>query len=186
MLIVDFDVHHGNGTNDIFHETDQVLFVSIHQSPLYPGTGPSSDVGSGRGAGYTVNLPVPSGSGDPVWCSLVEHVAVPVGREYAPQLVLVSAGYDAHRDDPLASCACTSPGYAVMTGSLRRLADELGVPIGLVLEGGYDLAGLATSLRASLEVLAESAAPPEPEIGVHPLADAAADRLGERWTALGR
>ena len=108
VLIVDFDVHHGNGTNDIFHDTDQVLFVSIHQSPLYPGTGPSSDVGSGRGEGYTVNLPVPSGSGDTVWCSLVEHVAVPVGREYAPQLVLVSAGYDAHRDDPLASCACTS------------------------------------------------------------------------------
>ncbi len=186
VLIVDFDVHHGNGTNDIFHDTDQVLFVSIHQSPLYPGTGPSSDVGSGRGEGYTVNLPVPSGSGDPVWCSLVEHVAVPVGREYAPQLVLVSAGYDAHRDDPLASCACTSGGFAVMTASLRRLADELGVPIGLVLEGGYDLAGLATSLRASLEVLAEERTPPQPELGPHPLASAAADRLGARWPALQR
>jgi acetoin utilization deacetylase AcuC-like enzyme len=184
VLIVDHDVHHGNGTNDIFHATDEVLFCSIHQSPLYPGTGPFSDVGSGRGKGYTVNLPVPGGSGDDVWTSLVEHVAVPVGRAYRPTLVLVSAGYDAHRDDPLAGCACTADGFAAMTASVRRLADELGVPLGLVLEGGYDLAGLATSLRAALEVLAADEAPARPQLAVHPLAAAAAQRLAERWPVL--
>ena len=102
VLIVDWDVHHGNGTNDILHTTDAALFVSIHQSPLYPGTGPASDIGSGAGEGYTVNLPVPAGSGDAVFCSLVEHVVAPLERAYEPQLVLVSAGYDAHADDPFA------------------------------------------------------------------------------------
>ena len=185
VLIVDWDVHHGNGTNDIFHATDEVLFCSIHQSPLYPGTGPTSDVGSGEGTGYTVNLPVPSGSGDDVFCSLVEHVAVPLGREYRPRLVLVSAGYDAHRNDPLASCACTAEGYRAMAGSVRRLADELDVPAGLVLEGGYDLDGLASSLRASLEALGAAEAPAaDGGLAVHPLATAATERLSGRWPAL--
>jgi acetoin utilization deacetylase AcuC-like enzyme len=185
VLIVDWDVHHGNGTNDIFHTTDEVLFCSIHQSPLYPGTGPASDVGSGPGTGYTVNMPVPSGSGDDVYCSLVEHVAVPLGREYAPKLVLVSAGFDAHRADPLASCACTAAGFGAMAGSMRRLADELDVPVGLVLEGGYDLNGLTSSLVAALEALGGEQAPPaDPDLAVHPLAGTAADRLAERWPAL--
>jgi acetoin utilization deacetylase AcuC-like enzyme len=187
VLIVDWDVHHGNGTNDIFHATDAVLFCSIHQSPLYPGTGPASDVGSGAGMGYTVNMPVPSGSGDDVYCSLVEHVAVPLGREYQPRLVLVSAGFDAHRNDPLASCACTADGFGAMAGSMRRLGDELGVPVGLVLEGGYDLGGLASSLVAALEALGGAEAPaPDTGLAVHPLAAAAADRLAERWPALAR
>ena len=104
-MIVDWDVHHGNGTNDIFHSDAAVLFVSIHQSPLYPGTGPAADVGSGPGAGYTVNLPVPPGSGDDGCSSLVEHVVVvPLARAFAPQLMLISAGYDAHLEDPLADC----------------------------------------------------------------------------------
>jgi acetoin utilization deacetylase AcuC-like enzyme len=184
VLIVDFDVHHGNGTNDTFHETDAVLFCSIHQSPLYPGTGPAADIGSGAGLGYTVNMPVPPGSGDEVFGSLVEHVVVPLGRAYRPGIVLVSAGYDAHRADPLGSCACTAEGFAAMTASVRRLAEELGVPAGLVLEGGYDLAGLATSLVASLEVLgAETAPAADPALAVHPLATAAAERLAERWPA---
>ena len=187
VLIVDWDVHHGNGTNDIFHTTDEVLFCSVHQSPLYPGTGPASDVGSGAGMGYTVNMPVPSGSGDDVYCSLVEHVAVPLGREYQPRLVLVSAGFDAHRNDPLASCACTADGFGAMAGSMRRLADELGVPVGLVLEGGYDLGGLASSLVAALEALGGPEAPAaDTGLAVHPLAAAAADRLAERWPALAR
>src|ERR671924_354079 len=142
VLIVDWDVHHGNGTNDIFHATDEVLFCSIHQSPLYPGTGPASDVGEGAGTGYTVNMPVPGGSGDDVFCSLIDHVVVPLGREYKPRIVLISAGYDAHRADPLGSCTCTAGGDAAMVASIRRLADGLEVPCGLVLEGGYDLDGL--------------------------------------------
>jgi acetoin utilization deacetylase AcuC-like enzyme len=185
VLIVDWDVHHGNGTNDIFHATDEVLFCSIHQSPLYPGTGPAGDVGSGAGTGFTVNMPVPSGSGDEVYCSLVEHVVVPLGREYRPRLVLVSAGFDAHRADPLASCACTAEGFGAMAASVRRLADELEVPIGLVLEGGYDLDGLATSLVAALEALGADAPPAaDPGLAVHPLAAAATERLVERWPAL--
>ena len=187
VLIVDFDVHHGNGTNDIFHATDEVLFCSVHQSPLYPGTGPAGDIGEGAGAGYTVNMPVPPGSGDEVYCSLIEHVVVPLGREYAPRLVLVSAGYDAHHADPLGSCNCTAEGFAAMTASVRRLADELDVPVGLVLEGGYDLEGLAISLLASLEALDAPEAPAaDPGLQVHPLATAATERLVERWPALAR
>ena len=100
VMIVDWDVHHGNGTNDIFHASDRVLFVSIHQSPLYPGTGAAADVGSGDGRGFTVNLPVPPGADDRLFCSLVDHVAVPLARSFAPQLLLVSAGYDAHSGGP--------------------------------------------------------------------------------------
>jgi acetoin utilization deacetylase AcuC-like enzyme len=185
VLIVDWDVHHGNGTNDIFHATDEVLFCSIHQSPLYPGTGPAGDVGSSAGTGFTVNMPVPSGSGDEVYCSLVEHVVVPLGREYRPRLVLVSAGFDAHRADPLGSCACTAAGFGAMAASVRRLADELDVPVGLVLEGGYDLQGLATSLVASLEAVGADEAPAaDAGLAVHPLAAAATERLVERWPAL--
>src|SRR3954469_25897963 len=98
VLIADFDVHHGNGTNDIFHERSDVLFASVHEWPLYPGTGPADDIGAGAGAGFTVNLPLPAGTGDATWVSMVEDVIVPLARAYEPQLILVSAGFDAHRD----------------------------------------------------------------------------------------
>jgi acetoin utilization deacetylase AcuC-like enzyme len=184
VLILDWDVHHGNGTNDIFHADPRVLFVSIHQWPLYPGTGAASDEGSGPGEGYTVNLPVPGGSGDPLWCSLVEHVVAPLATAFAPELVLVSAGFDAHADDPLAGCEVTDDGYAAMTGSVRRLAESLGVPIGVVLEGGYDLGALARSTARMLEVLGADEAPAAPELAVHPAAREAASRLAARWPAL--
>jgi acetoin utilization deacetylase AcuC-like enzyme len=184
VLILDLDVHHGNGTNDIFHATDEVLFTSIHQSPLYPGTGPTSDTGSGPGEGYTVNLPVPDGSGDDVFCSLVEHVALPLARAYEPGLLLVSAGFDAHADDPLAGCQVSDEGYAAMAGSLRRLADELGVGLGIVLEGGYELRALARSVAATLAVAAGEDAPVAEGLAVHPLAEAARARLAERWPVL--
>jgi acetoin utilization deacetylase AcuC-like enzyme len=153
VLILDWDVHHGNGTNDVFRAAREVLFISIHQRGLWPGTGPVTDVGVGDAAGYTVNLPVAAGSGDAVYASLVEHVAVPLARAYQPQLVLLSAGYDAHRDDPLASCSVTDAGFAAMTSSMRRVCAELEVPLGGVLEGGYDLGALARSVVATLEVL---------------------------------
>jgi acetoin utilization deacetylase AcuC-like enzyme len=154
VMIVDWDVHHGNGTNDIFHADPQVLFCSVHQSPLYPGTGPASDIGSGRGRGFTVNMPVAPGSGDEVFGSLVEHVIVPLAGQFAPQLVLVSAGYDAHSDDPLAECAVTEPGFAAMTRALLRAGAAVKAPLGCVLEGGYDLDALARSVVATMEVLA--------------------------------
>ncbi len=159
VLIVDWDVHHGNGTNDIFHGADDVLFVSIHEYPLYPGTGPASDVGSGAGEGFTVNLPVPGGSGDAVYRSLVEHVACALIREWSPELVLISAGFDAHRDDPLATCRVTEAGFAAMTASLRRAADDVGAPVGLILEGGYDLGALAGSMAALMPVLVDASTP---------------------------
>jgi acetoin utilization deacetylase AcuC-like enzyme len=154
VMVVDWDVHHGNGTNDIFHASQEVLFVSIHQSPLYPGTGPASDVGSGDGEGFTVNLPVPPGSGDAEFVGLIEGVAAPLVQAFAPQLVLVSAGYDAHRDDPLADCQVTAAGYAAMTSALLRAGAGVGAPVGVVLEGGYALAALARSVAATMEVLA--------------------------------
>jgi acetoin utilization deacetylase AcuC-like enzyme len=185
VLILDWDVHHGNGTNDIFHADPRVLFVSIHESPLYPGTGPSSDIGSGPGEGYTVNLPVPGGTGDPAWCSLVEHVAVPLGLEYHPDLVLVSAGYDAHVRDPLGGCQVTREGFAQMTASVRALADDLDVPVGIVLEGGYDLQALAESVVATQQVAGGEAPPAHPPVALHPLAAEAAGRLADRWPLVG-
>lgn len=185
VLVLDWDVHHGNGTNDIFHATDEVLFVSLHESPLYPGTGPASDVGSGAGTGYTVNVPVATGTGDVTYASLLEHVVVPLARAYEPRLILLSAGFDAHRDDPLAGLRLTEAGFAAMTGTLRRLAAELEVPLGGVLEGGYDLGALAASTAATLEVL--TAAEPPAAVADLPLAPEsrrAAERLAERWPAL--
>ncbi len=186
-MIFDWDVHHGNGTNDIFHARDDVLFVSAHESPLYPGSGPASDAGSGAGEGYTVNLPVPGGAGDAIWCSMTEHVVVPLARSFAPELLLVSAGFDAHADDPLASCQVTDGGFAAMAGSIRRVADELGVPVVLVLEGGYDVDALARSLVAVLAVLgALEARPADEDLLRHPLASAALGRLASRWPSLAR
>jgi acetoin utilization deacetylase AcuC-like enzyme len=151
VLILDWDVHHGNGTNDLFYETDSVLYASIHQSPLYPGTGSLSENGTGAGEGYTVNLPVPPGAGHEQWLSLFEHVVAPIARAYEPDLLLVSAGFDAHRDDPLANCSLTERSYAALAGGMRALSTELDAPLGFVLEGGYDLHALAASVAATME-----------------------------------
>jgi len=188
VMILDWDVHHGNGTNDIFHACQEVLFVSIHQSPLYPGTGPASDVGSGGGRGFTVNLPVAPGADDGVFCGLVDRVAIPLARQFAPQLVLVSAGYDAHREDPLGQCAVTEQGYAAMTRSVRRVGEELGAPVGCVLEGGYGLAALGRSVAATLSALQDPVAPDGAngarDSAAHPAVNAALERLSEWWPAL--
>ncbi len=184
VLVLDWDVHHGNGTNDIFHAKPDVLFASIHEWPLYPGTGPASDTGSGPGEGFTVNLPVPSGSGDDAFCSLVEHVVVGLIAAWEPELVLVSAGFDAHRDDPLASCRVTEAGFARMTASLRAASQAVGAPLGLVLEGGYDVDALAGSMAALLPVLAGDVVLGDTEIARHPLAADAARRLAPWWPSL--
>jgi acetoin utilization deacetylase AcuC-like enzyme len=175
VLIFDWDVHHGNGTDAIFHASPDVLFCSVHQSPLYPGTGPASDVGSGAGVGYTVNLPVPPGSGDETYESLAEHVVGDLIASYEPSLVLVSAGFDAHRRDPLASCEVTEAGFAAMTASLRRAAAGVGAPLGFVLEGGYSVDALADSVCALLPVL-DGPVPAPVDVPVHPLAAAARAR----------
>ena len=159
VLILDWDVHHGNGTNDIFHSSREVLFASLHQSPNYPGTGSLTDAGEGEGEGYTVNLPVPLGSGEETWTALVEHVVAPVARQFEPQLILISAGFDAHVADPLASCSLETGSYGRMAAQMRALGAELGAPVGAVLEGGYDLEALAASVAATMEGLAGEAEP---------------------------
>jgi len=184
VMIVDWDVHHGNGTNDIFHADADVLFVSIHEYPLYPGTGPPTDLGSGAGEGYTVNLPVPGGSGDLAYRSLVEHVACGLIREWEPQLVLISAGFDAHRDDPLATCRVTEAGFAGMAASLRRASDAVGAPLGVVLEGGYDLGALSRSMAALMPVLVDGSTPAADAVEPHPLARSAIERLQPWWPRL--
>jgi acetoin utilization deacetylase AcuC-like enzyme len=181
VLIFDWDVHHGNGTNDIFHADPSVLFCSIHESPLYPGTGPSSDVGAGEAAGFTVNLPVPGGSGDDVYGSLVEHVVAPLIRGWRPALVLISAGFDAHQADPLASCRLTEAGFATMTASLRRACADVGAPLGAVLEGGYSTGALASSMAAVVPVLGAPEVPDALDLEVHPLAARAQERLSRWW-----
>ena len=153
VLVLDWDVHHGNGTHDIFYESPRVLFASLHQWPLYPGTGRLSETGTGAGEGYTINLPVPPRSGDATWLPLVEHIVVPAARAYDPQLILVSAGFDAHRDDPLATCELTEHSFAAMARWVVSLGSSLDVPVGALLEGGYDLGALARSVAATLEVL---------------------------------
>ena len=163
-----------------------MLFVSIHQSPLYPGTGPARDVGSGAGEGYTVNLPVPGGTGDAGYRSLVEHVVAPLIARLAPELVLVSAGFDAHRDDPLA----VVPGHRGRLRGHDRVAaparaDAVGAPLGLVLEGGYSVEALGGSVCALVPVLRRG----DPRAGgaaVHELASAALRRLAPYWPGLRR
>lgn len=184
VLIVDWDVHHGNGTSAAFRSSPAVLFVSLHEWPLYPGTGPASDVGGGAGEGFTVNLPVSAGAGDGLYLSLLEHVVAPLARAYEPQLILLSAGFDAHRDDPLARIELTTEGFAAMAGSMRRLADELSVPIGAVLEGGYDLDALAASTVATLSALTAPSPPPAADVPVTAEVRAARERLAELWPAL--
>jgi acetoin utilization deacetylase AcuC-like enzyme len=181
VAIFDWDVHHGNGTNDIFHASREVLYVSIHQSPLYPGTGPLGDVGSGSGEGYTLNLPVPPGSGEDVWLSLTTHVVAPVLRTYGPDVVLVSAGYDAHRADPLADCRLEIGSYAKMAALIRALAADLGVPLGAVLEGGYALDALATSVAATLEAFAGSATPDADSYRAEPVTARAVEVISRYW-----
>jgi acetoin utilization deacetylase AcuC-like enzyme len=181
VMVLDWDVHHGNGTNDIFHDTDQVLFVSIHEWPLYPGSGRAADAGESEGEGFTVNLPVPGGSDDDTFRSLIDYVAVPLARAYRPQLVLISAGYDAHVDDPLATCRVTEAGFAAMTRSMRAACGAIGAPLGCVLEGGYALDALARSVAATAEALAE----PEPDAAAAApgtqLAEEAVERLRPWW-----
>ena len=180
VLVVDWDVHHGNGTNTIFHGSPEVLFASIHQYPFWPGSGPLEDVGSGEGEGYSLNLPVPAGTGEPAFLSLVEHVVAPAARHHRPNLILVSAGYDAHRDDPLGGLALDTPSYGALARQVRALGEELGAPVGAVLEGGYDLRALAGGVAATMEALVGGDEPP-PDVARHPLAEAASGQLGRYW-----
>jgi acetoin utilization deacetylase AcuC-like enzyme len=178
VLVLDWDVHHGNGTEAIFASDPRVLYISIHQWPLYPGTGPAGYTGEGEGDGYTINLPVPPGTGSEDFRALVQHLVVPVAERFEPVLIAISAGYDAHREDPIASCLLDEDAYGDMTASVRELAARLAVPILVCLEGGYAPRALSASVVATLRALDGDRAPePAP-------ADAAAphlERVRPRW-----
>jgi acetoin utilization deacetylase AcuC-like enzyme len=164
VFILDWDVHHGNGTAEIFRWRSDVLYASIHRAPFYPGSGPLEDAGSGEGLGYTINLPVAAGTDGEVWRALVEHVVVPAASVFAPELVLISAGFDAHVSDPLGGCRLEAADFAQMSAHVRDLGEQLGAPVGAVLEGGYAPGALGECVVATIRALggegaAESVAP---------------------------
>jgi acetoin utilization deacetylase AcuC-like enzyme len=152
VAVVDIDVHHGNGTQRMFYGDPRVLYVSTHQFPFYPGSGAAGEVGTGEGRGFTVNVPMEAGSDDADYAHAYRAVVEPVLEEFAPELVLVSAGYDAHERDPLASMRVTTAGFGLMVGSLRDVAARHGA-LALVTEGGYELTALAACLEVSFAVV---------------------------------
>ena len=160
ILCIDWDVHHGNGTQHSFWRSPEVLFVSTHQWPLYPGSGHESEMGEHEGRGYTVNVPLPAGCGDPDYAAVFADLIVPIADQYKPELVLVSAGFDAHADDPLGGMGLSADGFASLCGTVKAIADRhCAGKLLLTLEGGYDLTALADSVRACLEVLAHGGSP---------------------------
>ncbi len=151
VLIVDFDLHHGNGTQHSFYDEPAVLYFSTHQYPYYPGTGWFDEVGEKGGKGYTINVPMTYGMNDADYGHVFEEIVVPVSRLFRPECVLVSAGFDTHRDDPLGGMAVSERGFARMTRILMDIAEaECGGKLLFVLEGGYDLNALANSVEAVL------------------------------------
>jgi acetoin utilization deacetylase AcuC-like enzyme len=159
ILIVDFDVHHGNGTEAIFYDDPGVLFFSTHQYPYYPGTGAILDTGRGAGQGFTANVPLPAGVGDAGYTAVYEQILWPLARRYRPQLILVSAGFDAHWDDPLAGELLSLAGYAHLVRELIAMATELcDGRLVLVLEGGYNLDVLQVAVANTLHLLRDLAA----------------------------
>jgi acetoin utilization deacetylase AcuC-like enzyme len=162
VAIVDYDVHHGNGTQHIFEDDPSVLYVSTHEYPYYPGTGAATEIGCGAGCGFTVNLPLEAGAVSEDYRVAFASVVVPVLRQFKPDLLLVSAGFDAHEDDPLAGMRLTAGAFAAMTAELRAVADECCQGrIVAVTEGGYDLQALAASLDGAIAVLASDTATAE-------------------------
>ena len=159
VAILDFDVHHGNGTQDAFWSDPRVLFVSSHRFPFYPGTGGLDEVGEGKGRGFTVNLPMPAGLGDADYARAWREIAAPIGKAFDPQLVLVSAGFDAHENDPLGGMAVTGTGYAALADVCVSVAGES--PVVAVFEGGYSLDGIA---QGSVAVVARLLDHPTPEV----------------------
>jgi acetoin utilization deacetylase AcuC-like enzyme len=158
VAIVDWDVHHGNGTQHLFERRRDVLFISTHRFPFYPGTGATEERGHGEGEGFTLNVPMPAHMGDGDYGAVFRDLIAPVLLAYKPEMLLVSAGFDPYRLDPLGGMSVTEEGFGAWCATLRDLAAEVKAPLALVLEGGYDLGGLARSVRRCVEVLAGSSA----------------------------
>ncbi len=172
VLLVDFDVHHGNGTQDLLWEEGRAVYFSIHQVPLYPGTGLVDEIGAGTGRGATVNVPLPPGVGDTGYALVFERVLRPIAERLRPELLIVSAGYDAHAADPLAQMEVSTEGFALLTAELVAIAGaHCPGRLLFLLEGGYDPPALGASVRRSIEVLAGGAPPsisPEQGAGDEP------------------
>jgi acetoin utilization deacetylase AcuC-like enzyme len=185
VLIVDWDVHHGNGTQHAFYDDPGVLFFSTHQFPFYPGTGSLGEMGTGAGEGYTVNVPLLPGATDGDYARIFADVLEPIAEQYKPQLVLVSAGFDAHAADPLGGMELSADGFALLCDSVKSVADtHCPGKLVLLLEGGYDLDALSQSVRACTRILA-GATPPEPATKTSAAGEAslrgAVQRHGQHW-----
>jgi acetoin utilization deacetylase AcuC-like enzyme len=154
IAVVDFDVHHGNGTQEIFYKDDSVFYSSLHQFPFYPGTGSESERGEGKGEGFTLNFPLPQGASESEWMQTFELSAIPEVRKFKPELILISAGFDAHQDDPLANMNLSTYSYEQMTRLLVETAEEFceGRLVS-VLEGGYNLNALARAVAAHIQIM---------------------------------
>ncbi len=154
VLVLDWDVHHGNGTQHLFEAERDVLYCSLHQFPFYPGTGAVGEIGIGRGEGSTINVPLPAGCGDIAYLNAMDRIIAPVARGFAPELIVVSCGFDAHQSDPLGQMEVSTAGYAAMTARLRELSEAVcGGRLAFVLEGGYSPVGLEESTGAVLDCL---------------------------------
>lgn len=154
ILIVDWDVHHGNGTQEAFYDDASVLFVSTHQFPFYPGTGAMDEVGVNGGEGYTINVPIPAGCGDAEYLRVFEEIVVPAANKFKPEWILVSAGFDSHRRDPLGGMNVTDEGFGALAQIVMGLAElHADGKIAFLLEGGYDLAALSNSVAAVLNAM---------------------------------
>ena len=163
ILILDWDVHHGNGTQHSFEADPTVLYASTHQFPYYPGTGAAGEAGHGKGTGFTLNVPLPAGCGDATYVGVLQRVLVPVTQEFRPDIILVSCGFDAHVDDPLAAMQVTGAGFQAMAAIVRALAEaSCGGRVAFVLEGGYAATSLYEGAHAVLSVLTQATAPPLP------------------------
>jgi acetoin utilization deacetylase AcuC-like enzyme len=151
VAILDWDVHHGNGTQDVFYDNGRVLYLSAHQSPFYPGTGDVREVGEGEGQGFTVNVPLPAGSREEAYAAAFAGIFLPLLREFGPDLILISAGYDAHAADPLGGMALESASFGRFAAQLASLTREVeAAPLALVLEGGYNLQALTEGVAATI------------------------------------
>jgi acetoin utilization deacetylase AcuC-like enzyme len=183
VLIMDWDLHHGNGTQHSFYDDPGVLYVSTHQYPYYPGTGAAEEVGRGQGEGFTVNLPVPAGWGDTEYLELFQTIVDPICRQFEPEFVLISAGFDAHARDPLGGMEVTEAGFAAMARLLLCLArDHAQGRCAALLEGGYDLEGLQQSTRRVLDEMGgESLDAPLPSHNVRGLLPRVWDVQKQFW-----
>jgi acetoin utilization deacetylase AcuC-like enzyme len=188
VAVVDFDVHHGNGTQSSFYADHSVLFISSHQYPFYPGTGAAGEIGTAAGEGFTINLPLAAGATDADFERVYSQVAIPVLRQFRPQLLLISAGFDAYVDDPLAGMRLTAPYFEHLTRTLCTLADDCcDGRVVAVTEGGYHLEGLRECLRGVVRALSGDAAaaggvPDGPSPRGQATLDAVRDRLARFWT----